>query len=80
MRNNFAPSHPDAELANLRLRRRALQGRIEALASGAVRVQELRSTGFVDVTSQTVVELYRELGEIGRQIHSAQIALRSDAG
>jgi hypothetical protein len=68
---------PESELSRLRLRRGALEERIEALTSRQIRVQELRSGGFADVTSRTLVELYRELGEIGRRIHSANLTLRS---
>jgi len=41
-------------------------------------VQELRDSGFHDVTEQSLVALYRELGEVGALIHKALADLRSD--
>ncbi|HEY0085027.1 MAG TPA: hypothetical protein VGB65_03865 [Allosphingosinicella sp.] len=58
-------------LAALRLRRQDLERRIEALSSGGVRVQEPGGAGLHDVTEQTLVALYHELGEVGALIQRA---------
>ncbi|HEY0026323.1 MAG TPA: hypothetical protein VGC35_00470 [Allosphingosinicella sp.] len=58
-------------LAALRLRRKELERRIEALSSSGARVQELGDKGLHGGTEQTLVALYRELGEVGALIQRA---------
>ena len=72
-RVSFISTNKDRQggLAALRLRRQDLERRIEALSSGGVRVQEPGDTGLHDVTEQTLVALYHELGEVGALIQRA---------
>lgn len=65
-------------LASLRLRRKVLLERIERLETGGVRLRRLRKDGFEDVTLQTLVELYTELGQVGAAIQTLQSSLGRD--
>jgi hypothetical protein len=67
-------NHRARLLAYLREDREDISRRIDRFSSGTVQLVEKREGKFQNVTSEALVRLYRQLGEVGALIHEAEIS------